>query len=194
MKTIKFFFLTIVVALLFASCEKEVIVRPGNNGDPGDPNNNGTGYSWIYSPAPATEAAPATFNGGSGSTANYTYYVRVPLNNFKINPYSGGVLSQLYVPHVGPGSTTIYNNVNNDATYTIYKVEAGYAYVSIVTNNVTATGCILEWNISVGDGSNPNWAVANGDFAKLGPTYSYDDGINNVYRIRFLDGHMYHCW
>ena len=179
--------------IMLSSCVKEndVQIYRGKNSNPiPDPNDN----NWTYNPQEMIQAAPATFNGGSGNTANYTYYHRIPLDNFSCNPYVGSTLSTLFIPHVGPAGTTIYKNVGNDATYTIYKVENGYAYVSVRTDNVTSTGCPLEWNISIGDESDPNWALAKGNFAKLGPTYNHDDGTNNVYRIRYLNGQMYPCW
>ena len=184
------FILALFSAFCMLSCQKTEMVYPKtvdqNNND--DDDDDDSGYVWTgQKPAALTVYKTSRHNSGSGNTGNYTYYHKIPLDNSPQNPTG----QSLAVPHVGPGGVTIYSNVANDATYTIEKIENGHIYLAVTTDNVVTNGCVLEFNISIGDGSGSTWFLAYGQYSKKGTSYTYDDGQNNVYRIRYLNGTAY---
>ncbi|MFA7365183.1 MAG: hypothetical protein WCZ12_02375, partial [Patescibacteria group bacterium] len=72
------------------------------------------------------------------------------------------------IPHVGPGGVLIYENVANDATYTIDRISGSYIYYTIRSE----AGHTLKYNIAKKNGATNVWFLRHG--------LSRDDGTNNM--------------
>ena len=188
----KIVFLAAIIVFVFSSCSKEpkMVIKNGvaTETSDDDSNNSGSdGYTWTHCDPSAIIFEKSEFDGGAGNDARYWYYFRVSLNNSQANPNSATSASIL-IPHVGPQSTTIYDNVSNDATYEVLKIEKGYVFFRILTANVTSTGCPLKFNLALKTGSTNAWFSANGYYTQ---NVGIDDGTHNVYFIRFLNGQVF---
>lgn len=94
---------------------------------------------------------------------------KLNLNACTSNP-SFTVIGDYKIPHVGPGGIVIYENVANDATYTILGFGGGHIYILILSE----TGHELKWNISL---------IVNGLPGLWFLVIPVDDGTNNINTI-----------
>lgn len=150
-----FLFLFSILFLFFlVSCEKE-------NSSPDGVNEL---YKWS-----GVNPKPISYLGKeSTSIANvYDYYFKVHLDGSQINPAPFD-LSTFGIPHVGPGGSTIYDNVENDATYTITKIEGAYLYYTIRSQ----VGNNLKYNLAKWNGTKWIWFLCHG--------LSNDDNNSNM--------------
>jgi hypothetical protein len=145
------------------------------DGDGSNGTNNGT--SWSFNPGPLVQWKTAT-----QGTNGYTYYLKVPLGNSQMNP-NGRALE---IPHVNNGAIE-YANATGSATYSATS-DGSYVYITVTTSNAT-----LEFNLSINVNGTHIWFLAYGNYTKI-QNYIHDDGLNNVYRIKFQDGTIYNCW
>ncbi len=97
----------------------------------------------------------------------YDYRFRMHLSGSQIDP-NPLVKSEFFIPHVGPGGVLIYNNVANDATYTIDKICSGWVYYTIRSEK----GHELKYNISRKKSGKHIWFLRYG--------LQYDDGVTNI--------------
>lgn len=164
------------LATLLIGCEKDYELYSKSGPDDNDDD------TWVFSPK-AAEFTGSTKVNGLPRTDVWDYRFRISKNNSRIDP-AGLVIR---APHVGPSGTTIYDNVTNDATYTISVGTDGYIYLTVRTADMTASGCKLKFNLSAG--TNNIWFQASGPYVQ-NPTldHSYDDGVNNLYCIIFRNG------
>lgn len=170
-------FSAIFLTLALSGCEKDYdFEKSSPNPDP-----NGD-YNYVYNPKPM-EYLGSAYVSGLTRTDVWDYRFKISLGNSKVNP--NGLT--IKVPHVGPGGTTIYDNVSNDAYYTVTVTYSdGYAYLTIRTATMVTTGCKLKFNLSAG---NNTWFLASGSYVQ-NPTLDHatDDGANNLYCVIFKDG------
>lgn len=99
---------------------------------------------------------------------------KISLNACTVNP-SWASISSFKIPHVGPGGVVIYENVANDATYTLLGFQNGYVYYSIVSKK----GQQLKYNISYMINPIPGlWFLV----------IPIDDGITNIITLMTKKG------
>lgn len=159
-------FLLIVIGGLLAlgtSCQKYEFNPDGSSNV--DPVNPGTTYTW-----PGCNPKPVELLGKTeapGWPNCYDYSFRLSLDGSQTDP-NPLTIESFSIPHVGPGGITIYQNVENDATYTITKVSGGYIYYTIRSER----GHTLKYNISKREGTKEVW------FLRYGLTV--DDGSSNM--------------
>lgn len=189
MKKITFIFAALAFFAILISCNKEpkMIIRNGHIIEDDSDNNNNDGYTWYSCQPKPINFDKSEFVSGSGNDAIYWYYFNVSLDNSQANANS--ITSALiFFPHIGPGGTTIYENVNNDATYEVINIKNGYVYFKIKTANVINTGCPLKFNLALTPTpSNYIWFSANGSYTQ---NVGIDDGSHNCYFITFLNGNI----
>ncbi|MFA5644339.1 MAG: hypothetical protein WC928_02310 [Patescibacteria group bacterium] len=134
------------------------------------PDNNNNYYSETFNwqgcnPRPIESLGKIKAEGWS-NVFDYSFRISLDGSSVDPNPLS---LSSFSIPHVGPNGITIYNNVDNDATYTINKIQNGWVYYTIRSES----GHTLKYNISKMPGAIPgDWFLKHG--------LSHDDGINNM--------------
>ncbi|HOZ53657.1 MAG TPA: hypothetical protein PK142_03200 [bacterium] len=161
MKTKLFLLIAIGGLLALGSCQKLEFNPDGSDGSDPDP----VAYTW-----PGCNPKPVEFlskTEAPGWPNCYDYSFRLSLDGSQTDP-NPLTLESFSIPHVGPGGITIYENVENDATYTITKVSGGYIYYTIRSER----GHTLKYNISKRDGTREVW------FLRYGLTV--DDGVNNM--------------
>jgi hypothetical protein len=178
----KLIFLIIMVSLC-CSCnnEKEMVLR---NGKVVEEENNST-YTWSgCKPKPLNFEKSEYGVDPTTHIAYYWYYFHISLDNSQADA-SNVTISDVYIPHVGPNGKIIYNNVGNDATYEVIKIENGVCYFKIKTADVVSTGCPLKFNLALLVSGNYVWFSANGAYTQ---NVGIDDGVNNIYFIIFKGG------
>lgn len=154
------------IALLvgFSACEKEEIYKTPSWTSGQSTTTTGS-YTW---PGQARTTQPESLGKSavSGWANVYDYKFRIHLDGSQVDP-NPLILSEFGIPHVGPGGVLIYNNVANDATYIINKIEGGYVYYTIRSE----AGHTLKYNLARKVGNNQWiwWLVIQ-----------VDDGINNI--------------
>ncbi len=169
MKTTRFLFMVIAVVALLSSCKKYDMATPNiprNPGNGGGDNN----YSYVWTgckPSPVQEIGKTPVGTSVNGIAIFDYQFRMSLDGSQIDP-NPLRLERFEIPHVGPGGVTIYENVANDATYTITKISDGYIYYTIRSE----IGHTLKYNISVLNGSQRIWFLCYG--------LANDDNVNNI--------------
>ena len=180
--------LLIAVLLAISACKKESVTIDKRSGSSNSNTNTDGVYTWPGFCIPAN----LTFIGSTPVTENgiseWIYTFSISLNTSQVNP----VGKVLYIPHVGPSGTTIYDNVANDATYTIVSVVNGLLTFSVKTADVTSAGCKLKFNLSVDRDANARFFLAHGSYVQ-NPTLNHntDDYINNIFCIIFKSGSIY---
>ncbi len=184
MKKVILFAIALAVATL-SSCVKADYYKNADGTvtvDPGETKNSDKWtYNWQYQPQELIQA-PTVSSLGVTSPRGYPSVkvtFKVSLANAKVDPR----YKNITIPHVGPGGTTIYENVANDATYKVENIDKanGIATISISTDVPTNTGYVeLVFNLNVDDpnGDHINWFQAYGNFAKCKFNNS-DDGSTN---------------
>lgn len=145
---------------------------------------NSNNYVWTACKPTPLSFDRSEFVSGSGVNAIYQYYFHVSLDNSQANA-TGANSGSIYFPHVGASKTTIYENVSNDATYEVVKIENGIVYFRVKTANVASSGCPLKFNLSLLVSGAHIFFSANGQFTQ---NSSIDDGSNNMYFINFNNG------
>lgn len=159
-------FLILIVGGLLAlgtSCQKYEFNPDGTV--QGEIINPETTYTW-----PGCNPKPVEFLGKTeapGWENCYDYSFRLSLDGSQIDP-NPLTIESFSIPHVGPGGVTIYENVENDATYTITKVSGGYIYYTIRSER----GHTLKYNISKRDGTREVWFLRH--------ELTVDDGSSNM--------------
>jgi hypothetical protein len=143
----------IAILLIFAAllgCEKDEFYLPDQYQDDID------GYVWpgVANPRPVEDLGRTAVSGWSNV---YDYNFRIHLDGSQIDPVPLDIES-FAIPHVGPEGTTIYENVNNDATYTISSIENGYIYYTIRSEE----GHTLKYNLARRSGQNWIWFLRHG--------------------------------
>lgn len=152
--------LLLIFAALFSGCEKEEWNYLSEN----DSTTNNYVWPGHASPRPVENLGRTAV---SGWTNVYDYKFRMHLDGSQTDPNPLDINS-FAIPHVGPGGVTIYTNVNNDATYTIDKIENGYIYYTIRSQS----GNTLKYNLAKKVGNTYSW------FLRYGLTS--DDGTSNI--------------
>ncbi len=153
--------------LIFGSCQKrEDEFRPSN--DPTNPGYNNN-YNYTYSWPGCFPKAPEFLgkNEAPGWPNVFDYKFRLSLDGSQVDPNPLDV-NRFSIPHVGPNGVLIYNNVENDATYTITGISNGFVYYTIRSEK----GHELKYNISIDYNGKEVW------FLRYGLTK--DDGETNV--------------
>lgn len=163
--------MTIFVALLMAGCSEYFVEGPTIPSNPNDPTNPGTVVTEDFPWNGCDPQDPVSL----GRTA---VYGNVYDNHFKMwlggsqcdpNPLALGTFA---IPHVGPNGIVIYNNVANDATYTITGISAdGWVYYTIRSES----GHTLKYNIAKNKNGTWIWFLKKG--------LPYDDGVNNIITV-----------
>lgn len=162
MKKIALFIVILAIAL--SACQKFEITGPPPSDQVYKPEqpNQPNGYTWNgCNPRPVEELGKIPV---SGYNNVFDYSFRIHLDGSQINPNSG----QFSIPHVGPGGILIYNNVANDATYTITQISGGWIYYKIRSE----AGHTLKYNIAVWGNNQWVWFLVY--------SLPYDDGVNNI--------------
>lgn len=164
MKKLFFFF---ALAIVLTSCEKEWAFMESEG--KGEGSTTGTNYIWPGHPNPKPLEFLGKANAGGGLVNVFDYSFRIHLDGSCVDP-NPLEISRFAIPHVGPGGITIYSNVQNDATYTVKKIENGYLYYTIRSQQ----GHELKYNIAVKDGDRYTWFLTY-ELRNTG-----DDGKNNI--------------
>lgn len=150
------FYLTLV--FLFTSCEKDLMF------DEKIPNSISYDWPGYSNPKPVESLGRQAVSGWANV---YDYAFRMSLDGSQVDPNPLDILS-FAIPHVGPNGVTIYENVTNDATYTVNKIEGEWIYYTIRSE----VGHTLKYNLAKKTGASSYvW------FLRYGFT---DDGINNI--------------
>jgi hypothetical protein len=165
-------FLLALVAMTFTSCEKDSyepkscstcqVGDDSSNDDTGE-----TAYEWPGYPIPH-EPIFVSRNKVSGYSNVYDYKFSIHLDGSQIDPEPSEGVKSFAIPHVGPGGVLIYENVANDATYTINSINGSYIYYTIRSE----AGHELKYNIAKREGTSYIWFLRYG--------LSKDDGTTNV--------------
>jgi len=140
----------LIFAALFSGCEKDEFYLPDQE------NQNNADYVWPGSanPRPIEDLGRTAV---TGWTNVYDYEFRVHLDGSQIDPVPLDIES-FSIPHVGPEGTTIYENVDNDATYTISSIENSYIYYTIRSER----GHTLKYNLARKSGQSWIWFLRYG--------------------------------
>lgn len=165
-------FLATLVAMTFTSCEKDSYQPKScasceTGDDDGSQNNTDDGYKWPGYPI-AHEPMFISRSQVSGYSNVYDYKFSIHLDGSQIDPKPSEGIETFAIPHVGPGGVLIYENVANDATYTINSINGSYIYYTIRSE----AGHKLKYNIAKREGASYVWFLRYG--------LSEDDGTTNI--------------
>lgn len=161
--------LVIFSFLVFAliSCEKNE-QDWGKTAVPIDENNKGgVEYVWPGYPAPK-QVELLSRTAAPGWPGVYDYKFRIHLDGSQVDPYPLN-LQTFAIPHVGPGGALIYDNVENDATYTINQISSPWIHYTI---RARGTGDTLKYNLAKIEGERRIWFLRHG--------LTRDDGNTNM--------------
>lgn len=124
-------------------------------------------YVWPGFPIPrAVEFLSRVAVPGQNNIFDYSFRMHLDGSQIDPNPLT---ISSFAIPHVGPNGVVFYNNIANNATYTITSINAPWIYYTI---RARGSGDVLKYNIAKRQGPDYIWFLRHG--------LSVDDGRTNI--------------
>ena len=169
----------LTVTLFLWSCEEVTVPQPISSGPTTDYYHQGQGQSGEDVPyfnwTSCNPQEPVYLGKNEVGNGVYDYLFKVYLGGSLVDP-NPLYMSTFSIPHVGPGGRLIYDNVANDATYTITGIDNQYLYYTIRS----IKGSVLKYNIAKYYNGAWRWFLRRDS----GYSLSYDDGVNNIYSFK----------